>query len=63
MSAPMKRDRVEIYLSADEQYRWRRVARNGEIIADSGESYTRPNDALRAARRTNGPDVDYRVKD
>lgn len=30
-------------------WRWRLVAANGQVIADSGESYTRPGDAERAA--------------
>lgn len=33
------------------QWRWRLVARNGKIIADSGEGYTRERDAMRAAQR------------
>lgn len=44
--------RFEIYQSRDTQWRWRLVARNGRIIADSGESYVTENNAVRAARRT-----------
>lgn len=33
---------------AKDGWRWRLVARNGRIIADSGEAYTRKRDALRA---------------
>jgi uncharacterized protein YegP (UPF0339 family) len=30
-----------IYKDRNKQFRWRLVAKNGNIIADSGESYTR----------------------
>jgi uncharacterized protein YegP (UPF0339 family) len=32
-------------------WRWRVVARNGKIIADSGESYTRREELIKAMRR------------
>lgn len=32
-------------------WRWRLVARNGKIIADSGEGYSSRTNALRAARK------------
>jgi uncharacterized protein YegP (UPF0339 family) len=43
----------EIYVYPDEsgQWRWRKIAANGEIVADSAESYTRKADALEAAER------------
>jgi uncharacterized protein YegP (UPF0339 family) len=41
--------RTEVYKDAAGEWRWRRVAGNGEVIADSGESYTRKYDALMAA--------------
>jgi uncharacterized protein YegP (UPF0339 family) len=41
---------TEVYKDAAGGWRWRRVAGNGEIVADSGESYTRKFDALMAAR-------------
>lgn len=44
-------DRVEFYMDASGEWRWRRVAPNGEIIADSAEGYTRMHDARVAAER------------
>lgn len=44
-------DRTDIYQDAAGGWRWRRIAANNEIIADSSESYTRRADASRAARR------------
>jgi uncharacterized protein YegP (UPF0339 family) len=41
-------DRLEVYRASD-GYRWRHVAPNGEVQADSGEAYTRMRDAFRAA--------------
>jgi uncharacterized protein YegP (UPF0339 family) len=39
--------KIEVYKSKD-GWRWRAVARNGKITADSGEAYTRECDAKRA---------------
>lgn len=47
-------DRTEIYEDSSGEWRWRRKARNGEIIATSGEGYTRKDDAERAALRVFG---------
>lgn len=41
---------IEVYQSAD-GYRWRKVAANNLIVSDSGEAYTRREDAAEAARR------------
>jgi uncharacterized protein YegP (UPF0339 family) len=50
-------DRTVVYLDKAGEWRWRRVAPNGEIIASSGESFTRLSDAERAASRAfMGPD-------
>lgn len=44
--------RFEIYLSTkDSQYRWHLKAKNGRLIADSGEGYTRMHDCQRAVQR------------
>lgn len=37
--------RFELYRSRDDQWRWRLRHRNGNVIADSGESYTRRHNA------------------
>jgi uncharacterized protein YegP (UPF0339 family) len=47
----MKRAKFEVYADRAGEYRWRLVASNGRIVADSGEGYTRERDALRAVRR------------
>jgi uncharacterized protein YegP (UPF0339 family) len=41
----------EVYRDAGGEWRWRLVHRNGNILADSGEGYSRSNDARRAADR------------
>jgi uncharacterized protein YegP (UPF0339 family) len=42
---------VEVYCDEAGEFRWRAKAANGEVVATS-ESYTRMNDAYRAARDT-----------
>ena len=44
----MKQPTFVVYRDRNRQYRWRLLARNNKIIADSGESYTRRHDCLRA---------------
>lgn len=40
---------IRIYMSKqDRQWRWQAVARNGKILADSGEGYQRKADMLHA---------------
>jgi uncharacterized protein YegP (UPF0339 family) len=41
----------EVYLDAAGEWRWRLVHRNGNILADGGEGYSRRNDANRAVDR------------
>lgn len=41
---------IELYQAAD-GWRWRMIARNGRIIADSGEAYTRKASARAAVGR------------
>lgn len=56
-------DRIVIYEDAAGGYRWKRVAPNGRIVADSGESYTRRQGALSAAvTRNPGCTVELRNK-
>jgi uncharacterized protein YegP (UPF0339 family) len=47
-------DTTEVYQDDKGEWRWRRVAPNNEIVADSGEGYTRRADAERAAERVFG---------
>lgn len=44
-------DRVQVYKDHAGGYRWRLIAPNGRLIAESGEAYTRRWSAWRAARR------------
>lgn len=53
-------DRIEVYKATD-GWRWRRQAANGEVISQ-GESHTRREDAVRAARRANPEDLEYQVE-
>ena len=46
-----KRQRVEIYVDARKKWRWRYRARNGEIVADSGQGYYRKDRAIAAFLR------------
>lgn len=44
--------RFDVYQGRDNFWRWRLVAGNGKIIADSGEGYSSEYNAVRAAKRT-----------
>lgn len=41
--------KFHIYQDARGEWRWRLKARNGRIVADSGEGYVRQGNAIRAA--------------
>jgi uncharacterized protein YegP (UPF0339 family) len=41
---------IEVYADTAGEWRWRLRAANGELVANSGEGYTRQEDAVRAAR-------------
>jgi uncharacterized protein YegP (UPF0339 family) len=47
--------RLEIYIDGGKQYRWRKVAANGEIISIAGEGFGKSRGAkayaIKAARR------------
>lgn len=43
--------RTFVYRDSAGLWRWRCVAGNGDIVADSGQGYTRAHDARRARRR------------
>lgn len=40
--------KFEVYKDKANEYRWRLLASNGRMVADSGEGYTRREDAHRA---------------
>ena len=44
--------RFEVYADQSAKWRWRLIAANGKIIADSGEGYASEYNAVRAAVRT-----------
>lgn len=46
-------EHVELYRDDAGEHRWRLVAANGEIIADSGEGYVNRDDCLEMAERIN----------
>lgn len=46
-------EHVELYRDDAGEHRWRLVAANGEIIADSGEGYVNRGDCLEMAERIN----------
>lgn len=46
----MSRPRFDLY-EAKDGWRWRLLASNGRIQAESGEAYTRRHDAMRAIRQ------------
>jgi len=48
-------DRVVVYRDTANEYRWRRSAPNGRILADSSEGYRHRDECERMARRVNGP--------
>lgn len=48
---PAKTYRLTVYRDRSRQYRWRLSHKNGAIIADSGESYSRERDCWRAVQR------------
>lgn len=39
-AAPAKAAKFDVYPDASGQFRWRLIAANGRIVADSAESYT-----------------------
>jgi len=52
----------EVYQDRAAQWRWRLVHRNGNILGDSGQGYTRRNDATRAAEGIRDGIDDYEVE-
>lgn len=45
--------RFEVYPDKSGQWRWRLKARNGRIVADGAEGYTRRADCYKAVERIN----------
>jgi uncharacterized protein YegP (UPF0339 family) len=49
-------DHIVVYRDLASQFRWRALARNGEVVSE-GEAHTRMEDAARAALGVFGPDM------
>lgn len=47
----MRPDRIDVYEDDQGEWRWRLIAPNGRILADSGEGYASRANARRAALR------------
>lgn len=58
----MRRDLVVLYQDRAGKWRWRYVATNGHVMADSGQGYSRRIDAERGAKRVTGHRLRRRVK-
>ena len=54
--------RFEVFLDKGDEWRWRLVHRNGNVIATGGEGYTRKHNALKGLRSVmrNSPDAEVR---
>jgi uncharacterized protein YegP (UPF0339 family) len=46
-------ERLELYRDEAEEWRWRRIAENGNVLSDSGEGYARRIDALEMGMKLN----------
>lgn len=49
----MNDDHVDLYKDDAGEWRWRRVAANGNIVSDSGEGYVNRIDAREMAEKVN----------
>lgn len=50
----MRTDLVVLYRDTAGDWRWRYVAQNGYVLADSGQGYSRRIDCEQGARRVTG---------
>lgn len=57
----MRPSRTEIYRDRGSMWRWRLVAANGRILADSAEGYANKSNAKRAVKRVRSVLVYCRV--
>lgn len=53
----------KLYKDAASQWRWRLIAANGRIIADSGEGYVNKSDAVAGIDLVKGTDASTPVKE
>lgn len=47
----VKRIHFRVYKDADTEWRWALIAKNSKILADSGESYRRKAECLKAVEK------------
>ena len=52
--------KITVY-KAEDGYRWRARAANGEIVSESGEAYQHKSYVLEAARRFGGADAELEL--
>jgi len=57
----MHTDTIQVYRDAASEWRWRRIAPNGLIIADSSEGYTDQQECLDRVIRVNGYPYDLEL--
>lgn len=57
----MSQPRVEVYRDNEGLWRWRWLAKNGHVMADSGQGYADKRDCIRGLERVTGGwfDVTY----
>lgn len=58
LTTEKRRSRVQVYLDADDSWRWRFMSGNGRVLADSGQGYTRRIDCMRALEIVTASRVD-----
>lgn len=58
----MKIDHLEFYRDGEKKWRWRFVRKNGRILADSAEGYSKRIDAVRAAKLVTGRLPDFNLE-
>jgi len=55
--------KFQVYQDAEGKWRWRAVANNNRIVADSGQGYTTRGDTFKAIRRfmqlTHSASIDF----
>lgn len=54
---------VKFYRDAIGEWRWRRLSRNGRILANAGEGYKNAADCETSAHEVNGDEVRYEWPD
>ena len=50
------KDHVKLYLDISGNWRWRFIAANGLVLANSGQGYSRRIDCITAAKHVTGSD-------